>query len=206
MYLTKLLLDPHNAHARRDLANAYDMHRTLARVYSEDEASTPHRFLWRLEPFDSIYEGATLLVQSEHLGNWDLLRRQPGYVLELHADKMVILESWLGAGAHYHFRLLANPTVTREGKRYGLCAEGEQMKWLERQLEKGGCELRSALRSLNERRVALKGSARLTVQAVRFDGVLCVRDVARARAILSTGIGHAKSLGLGLLSLKRARS
>lgn len=204
MYLTKLLLDPQNPQVRRDLANAYDMHRTLARVYAEDPGAPPHRYLWRLEPFQSFYDGATLLVQSEQQGNWDVLRRQPGYLLELHADKMVNLESWLVAGAHYHFRLVANPTVTREGKRYGLCAENEQLKWLERQLAKGGCEVRSALRSLNERRVARKGDARLTVQAARFDGVLCVRDVVKAQAILSTGIGHAKSLGLGLLSLRRA--
>ena len=204
MYLTKLLLDPNNAQARRDLANAYDMHRTLSRVYAENQSVTPHRFLWRLEPFLSFYDGATLLVQSEQPGNWEVLRRQPDYLLELHADKMVDLERWLEAGAHYHFRLLANPTVTRAGKRYGLCAEEEQLKWLERQLHKGGSELRSAVRTLNERRVARKGGTRLTVQAVRFDGVLCVRDAAKAQAILRSGIGHAKSLGLGLLSLRWA--
>lgn len=204
MYLTKLLLDPRSAQVRRDLANAYDMHRTLARVYAEDETATPHRFLWRLEPFHSFHDGATLLVQSEQPGKWEVLRRQPGYLLELHADKMVDFESWLNAGAYYHFRLRANPTVTRAGKRYGLCAEEEQLKWLERQLEKGGCELHSAVRSLNEQLVARKGGARLTVQSVRFDGVLGVRDVEKAQAILSAGIGHAKALGLGLLSLKRA--
>jgi CRISPR system Cascade subunit CasE len=203
MYLTKLLLDPQNTQARRDLASAYDMHWTLARVYAKDATTAPHRFLWRLEPFQSIFDGVTLLVQSEQSGNWDVVRQQPGYLLELHADKTVRLESWLSADAHYHFRLLANPTVTRDGKRYGLCAEGEQLKWLERQLEKDGCELRSALRTLNERRVARKGGARLTVQAVRFDGVLCVRDEAKAQAILRSGIGHAKALGLGLLSLRR---
>jgi CRISPR system Cascade subunit CasE len=204
MYLTKLLLDPHDAQARRDLANAYDMHRTLSRVYAKDESTPLYRFLWRLEPFQSFYDGATLLVQSEEPGNWDVLRRHPGYLLEMQADKKVDIESWLSAGGHYHFRLLANPTVKRDGKRYGLCAEDEQLKWLQRQLEKGGCELRSVLRSLNERRVARKGDTRLTVQAVRFDGVLCLRDVAKARVILRSGIGHAKSLGLGLLSLRRA--
>jgi CRISPR system Cascade subunit CasE len=204
MYLTKLLLDPRSAQARRDLANAYDMHRTLARVYAEDETSRPHRFLWRLEPFHSFHDGATLLVQSEQRGRWDVVRRQPGYLLELHADKMVDLGSWLAADETYHFRLLANPTVTRAGKRYGLSGEEEQLKWLERQLEKGGCEMVSALRGLNENRVARKGTTRITVQAVRFDGMVRVRDVEKAQTVINAGIGHAKSLGLGLLSLGRA--
>jgi CRISPR system Cascade subunit CasE len=204
MYLTKLLLDPQSAEARRDLANPYDMHRTLCRVYAEHEQATPHRFLWRLEPPRTLDELTTVLVQSAHRGSWDVLQALPGYLAMLHADKKVDLPHWLVEGRHYHFRLLANPTVTRAGKRYGLCTEEEQLAWLERQADKNGFELRSALRTLNERRVARKGSQRLTVQAARFDGVLCVRDVAKTQAALTAGIGHAKALGLGLLSIAPA--
>ena len=50
MYLSKLTLDPRHLGARRDLADAYEMHRTLARAFAPDESSAPARFLWRLEP------------------------------------------------------------------------------------------------------------------------------------------------------------
>lgn len=201
MYLTKLLLDPHSVEARRDLANAYDMHRTLCRAYAENEQDSPPRFLWRLEPYRPGDTGATVLVQSAHQGHWEALQSLPGYLADFRPNKAVDLSRWLVAGRHYHFRLLANPTVTRDGKRYGLCAEEEQLAWLARQADKGGFDVCSALRTLNERRIARKGGQRLTVQAVRFDGVLCAHDVPKLESVLTAGIGHAKALGLGLLSL-----
>jgi len=45
MYLSKLLIDPRNAQAQRDLADRYEMHRTLVRVYAKDDTSMPHRHL-----------------------------------------------------------------------------------------------------------------------------------------------------------------
>lgn len=199
MYLTKLLLDPTHPQARRDLANAYDMHRTLSRVYAEDAHASPQRFLWRLET--STHDTATVLVQSAHQGQWQRLESLPGYLRELSADKQVDLPHWLAAARAYRFRLLANPTVTRDGKRHGLHREDEQLAWLARQAQQHGFALGSAQRTQDERRIAHKGKQRLTVHAVRFDGVLHVVDPVPLAQALTAGIGHAKSLGLGLLSL-----
>ncbi len=37
MYLSKLTLDPRHPQARRDLGDAYEMHRTLARAFAPDQ-------------------------------------------------------------------------------------------------------------------------------------------------------------------------
>lgn len=48
--LSRLVLDPRDHAARRDIANPYAMHQTLARVFAEHPDAPPARFLWRLEP------------------------------------------------------------------------------------------------------------------------------------------------------------
>lgn len=50
MFLSNPVLNPKSREARRDLANPYDLHRTLARAFAPDEQTAPGRFLWRLEP------------------------------------------------------------------------------------------------------------------------------------------------------------
>ena len=50
MYLSRLTLDPRQPQARRDLGDAYDMHRTLTRAFALDATTLPPRFLWRLDP------------------------------------------------------------------------------------------------------------------------------------------------------------
>ena len=42
---------------------------------------------------------------------------------------------------------------------------------------------------------------RITVDTVRFDGVLTAEDINKMRDALVQGLGHAKALGLGLLSI-----
>ena len=44
-------------------------------------------------------------------------------------------------GQLLRFRLRANPTVTRAGKRHGLTSQGAQLAWLQRQGERGGFQL-----------------------------------------------------------------
>lgn len=205
MYLTRLTLDPRSAQARRDLADAYDMHRTLVRAFVASDAQAPPRFLWRLEAGANLWANPALLVQSSEPGNWDALQVLPGYLQRPAECKEVDLDSLVRSEQRYRFRLQANPTVTREGKRRGLAGESEQLAWLQRQGERHGFALQGALVSasdlLDSRR---KGSAPILVQRACFEGVLqATRDDA-LRAALLDGIGPAKAFGCGLLSLARA--
>ncbi|AXE30992.1 type I-E CRISPR-associated protein Cas6/Cse3/CasE [Chromobacterium phragmitis] len=196
MYLTQLRLDARQAAARRDLANAYDMHRSLCRAFAADEHAKPARFLWRLERHDATQGEAVVLVQSEQPGNWQPL----SHLLNV-ASKPLLLDTLVQTDKRYFFRLLANPTVTREGKRYGLQAEEEQLTWLARQLEKSGAVVQHVQRGLSQQWRLRKPGRLITVQAVRFDGVLAVDDAQKLRLAMASGLGHAKAMGLGLLSL-----
>lgn len=198
MYLTRLRLDSRMAAVRRDLASAYDMHRTLSRAFAENDETQPSRFLWRLESVESVQGEAVLLIQSEEAGRWHKL--PAGYLLET-ASKVLDFLALLHDDRCYRFRLLANPTVTRDGKRYGLSDEEEQLAWLQRQLQKAGCVTQSVMRTRSERWAVRKKGHTITVQAVGFEGVLAVHQAMLLQAAILQGIGHAKSLGFGLLSV-----
>ena len=113
MFLAKLVLDGAFAHVRRDLADAYQLHRTLVRFFADDEASPPRRFLWRLEADagQCAVGAATVLIQSAQPGNWEAIENLEGY--RLAGQKDVEPDALLRRGRHYSFRVLANPTVTR---------------------------------------------------------------------------------------------
>lgn len=205
MFLSKLVLDPNHPQARRDLANRYETHRTLSRVYADSPDSKPERFLWRLENSGAraAEEGATILVQSATVGHWQRLQDLQGYCRILHPDKPVSLERLLEVGRIHLFRLACNPTVTRTGKRYGLVHDEEQLAWLARQGVQHGFSLENVRITRSERVSFRQGQIgrRITLQVAQFDGVLRIVDPERMRFALVNGIGHAKALGLGMLSL-----
>jgi len=207
MYLSKLTLDPRHPQARRDLANPYEMHRTLARAYALDAETPPKRFLWRLERSPDYKPSSVVLVQSTQLPNWSALERLAGYLSEIRRDKPVDLEKLIRPTARYRFRLLANPTVTREGKRWGLVHEQDQLAWLASQGERGGFKVLGCLRAAQERLQVRQGKTgnRITVQTALFEGVLQAVDDQILRKRLIEGFGHAKAFGLGMLSLAKIK-
>ena len=206
MYLSQLKLNPAQPDARRDLGDAYQMHRTLTRAFAPDPMSPAPRFLWRLERERSPNAGNTLLVQAEAPANWAALMDLPGYLLADPAEKQVDFDRLITEGSRCRFRLRANPAVKREGKRWGLHNEGEQLAWLQRQGARLGFELAGADVSQRERLQvpqSRKGQ-HITVDSVQFDGQLCVADAAALLRALPAGIGPGKALGRGLLSLAPA--
>jgi CRISPR system Cascade subunit CasE len=207
MELARITLNPADRQARRDLADPYEMHSTLVRAFAPSSELPPAPFLWRLE--SSAASGATqVLVQSASGGLWDALCGQiPGWALH------VELRSWnpaavLQVGRRVQFRLRANPTVTRDGKRRALLKETEQRQWLDRQFAKSGLratgfEIVDAVRLSARRRK--DGGALLTVNAVLYEGSAEVQDSVATVAAVTCGLGHARMLGLGLLSLAPLR-
>lgn len=199
MYLCKLLLDPNHADARRDLADAYEMHSSLARAMAPDAASAPPRFLWRLEQARS--SPGMVLVQTPVRPDWSRLAG-----VQDHESIAFDPAALLKPGQVCRFRLRANPTVCRNGKRWGLGSEADQLAWLSRQGERGGFVVAGCVRTesgMVYTRQRKRGGHRITVQAAGFEGVLRVQDPARLAEVLVNGLGHAKAFGLGLLSLAR---
>lgn len=204
MQLTQLRLDPHNAQARRDLADPYDMHRTLVRAFVRDQRERPPRVLWRLEP-GQAWSQPVVLVQSELPGDWSFLGDVPGYLAATSppVTKAFDAAALMRPGAPLRFRLAANPTVTRQGKRQGLVGEDAQLAWLQRQGERLGFHVAMALVSGSDMLHGRRGNARVSLRRVLFEGALEVRDPDALAGAVACGIGHGKAFGCGLISLAR---
>lgn len=204
MYLCRLTLNPMHAQCRRDLADPYEMHRSLVRAVVLGEEDTPPRLLWRQET--TTQDSAVLLVQSPVEPEWDRALG-PGALLAQEQRRFDPAQVVL-ARQRFRFRLVANPTVTRNGKRFGLTSEEDQLAWLARQGQRNGFEVLGCVRAAAYRlstRQRKEGGHRMVVQAAGFDGVLKVCDAQALAQALANGLGHAKALGLGLLSLAPAQ-
>jgi CRISPR system Cascade subunit CasE len=213
VYLSRLQLDPRSRQARTDLANPYQLHATLCHAFAGPEEKPP-RFLWRLE------EGGVpvVLVQSVVEPHWERLEaRFPGYFVQKPDErpnpvcKPLPLEH-LQPSQVLRFRLRANPTVTRKDpqnpekrKRHGLKSVEEQLEWLARQGQKGGFAVLGAMVAQSERVRMYKhyGSDPIVLQSVLYEGHLKITDLEAFKATLARGLGHAKALGFGLLSIAR---
>jgi CRISPR system Cascade subunit CasE len=220
LQLTKLNLNLHHAQARRDLGNPYDMHRTLARAFASSPDDTVKPFLWRLEAETSDPSTPALLVQSHVEPQWENL---PDGYFDAHAQRSWIPETVFSKGRSVMFRVRANPTVYRmpasttgnqppesssrgKRKRLGLWREEEQLEWLQRQASRLGLADVAATVSHSERLRSRRGGAVMTVAAVQFDGRGVIADPTALAVGVRMGIGHARMLGLGLVSVAPLRS
>jgi len=200
MYLSKVLV---KGPACR---NPYEIHRVLWRVFPED-AEAKRDFLFRVEQSD--YAHAEILMQSD---------RRP----EIPSDKVRILackayRPVFGPGHRLRFLLVANPIkmINDESERKNargetkkcrvpLIREDEQRDWIKRKFGDAASieELtidpasRIRFRKTKEDRVG-------KIQPVVYKGTLKVQIPEAMMTLVKTGIGPAKALGYGLISLAR---
>ncbi|HNR02414.1 MAG TPA: type I-E CRISPR-associated protein Cas6/Cse3/CasE [Anaerolineaceae bacterium] len=180
------------------IGNRYRVHQRLRMAYRDEP-----RLLYRIEEMNDylrvLAQSATRPDWEDAFGNFDVLTGPP-VVKELHLDK-------LQNGGFYRFRLVANPVVTRNGKRLGLFREEDQLGWLTRQLEHSGATLlESQVRQIGLARSEknpVKDGGVQTHYAVEFNGVLQVEDPLTLASRIAEGIGPAKAYGFGLLTLAR---
>ena len=211
MYLSRLVLDPLCRQVQRELTEPYEMHRTLMRAFEgpRDQAGV----LFRVDV--SRRTGIpSLLVQSQEEPDWGFLGEARGYLLQPSPDGLPNpaqkqCDPQLTAGQALAFRLHANPTFKRDGKRLAWLKEEDQLNWLQRKGEQGGFRLLQALAAplgmTTGRKRDERGDQSLSWFVVRFEGVMQVTDPLVCRQALEGGIGASKSLGCGLLSLAPAR-
>jgi len=224
MFLHRLYLNPRCKEARRDLADPYELHSTLCRAFSDADTKCPQgEFLWRLEPEGDSQNAARVLVQSSSLPDWSRinvdswLMESPDHPIDL--EEKLKLQS-LSIGQRFRFRLRANPSVTKNGKRLGLLRPIDQEAWIER---KGREQCGFALSRLSSfgydetdfERIDVQVSQqqmlycqkrgengnRICVYSVLYDGFLTVVDPYKFQKSINEGIGHGKAMGLGLLSV-----
>ncbi len=214
MHLSRLRLNPGHRQVRRELADAYERHRTIMSGFPA-ELPGDERVLHRLEVHPRT-GAVTLLVQSIHPPDWSPLEIKPRYLIA--APEIKAFEPRFLPGQLLRFRLQANPTIKlkREGRknshRVPLKREEEQLAWLMRKSEQHGFQIPTSPEGVPLVRVARIGEQRgrihranqrhhLTLYVVQFDGILQVTDPDLLVRSMIQGIGPAKSFGCGLLSL-----
>ena len=206
MLLHRIHLDLRCKEARRDLGDPYQMHATLCRVFSlPGQKCTEGAFLWRLEPETDPSGHPRLLVQSLLEPNWSRLGVRGWFIGS--PDPGLDLEERLGlrnllSETCFRFRLRANPCVTRAGKRMGLLRLPDQETWLNQKGALHGFDVIAVCLSQEQMlRGRTHADTQIQVFSALFDGLLQVADPNLFRETLQRGIGHGKTMGLGLLSL-----
>lgn len=226
MHLSRLMLNLLNSRVQAEVGKPYELHRTLLRAFPDARGGGPGRVLWRVDT-DRRGGEMTLLVQSDKRPDWSPLEQLDGYLTQPPESKEVSLS--FRPGQRLAFRLRANPTVKRDGKRLGLLREEEQRVWLDRKATSGGFRVlgvrvapegktqspRPAVGQVakpvaeaetGQATCPTKAGSTMTFLAVRFDGVLEVTDPCAFLDSISSGIGPAKAFGFGLLSVVPLRS
>jgi CRISPR system Cascade subunit CasE len=222
LYLSRLVPDVRTAAARRDLANPYDMHRTLMRAFPTPDDDGPGRVLWRTDTNRST-GGLHVIVQSTRLPDWSQLDQ----TWFASSPQQREFSPVFRPGQCLRFRLRANPTRRAGnshddpvfvGKRVPIMNSDGQLAWLARKAERGGFQLvgHNGADSTSPFDVAIShtdtvrsrkpgpDSGRASAidhYAVLFDGRLQIADRDRFIQTIAQGIGPAKAFGFGLLSI-----
>jgi len=173
-----------------------------ARVERGEEAG----FLFRVDP--RSVGRAIILVQSAAQPDWDYAFHNADHFLAARPETRPY-DPGPEVDWTYRFRLRANPTRRRkdDGKRVAWLREEDQLAWLERQASDKGF-------AVEEARVTTQGwvqasSGRpgdkppIRLYSVLFEGLLRVTVADQFADALRKGIGSAKGLGFGLLSVAR---
>lgn len=209
MILSRIRFNPMHPSVYRLAVDPYGLHIRLCRCFgaSRAEAAILHR--WE--------EGPCLLVQSEAEPDWSKLDLPDLAILCPPESKE--FDPQFAEGQALGFRLLCRPSQKQkvEGSKNSrqrlLRTDEEKIKWLERQGEKFGFALQSALPTQAKWRDTKPADPDKeapdqrrkseSCSATRFDGVLVVTEPERLLEGLRRGIGPQKAYGFGLLSLSR---
>jgi CRISPR system Cascade subunit CasE len=211
MILSKLVLNPHSRQVQREIAEPYQMHRTIMRAYPVT-LDKEERVLFRLDA-DRRMGTQTLLVQSQSQPNWSWLAdlEESNYLLCTDEPNPWVkrFTPHFKPDQKLIYRLRANPTIKREGKRRALLREEEQWAWLNRKAQKSGFQvLDGRIRKLASIQGTIhKNDSRHTLRlfVVQFDGILRVTDPSLFLDAVRSGVGSGKGLGCGLLSTAPVR-
>lgn len=203
MYLSLLKLNPRSRKAMTETSRRYELHRSLMRAFPGEGDGGPGRVLFRVD-INRRKGDISVLVQSENKPDWTTLDDSGSFLLE--PPQWKSYEPAIAAGQALYFRLRANPTIKRGGKRLGILREDDQIEWLRRKAKKSGFEILSLTvipEGIAHDKMTDASDLRhnLSLFSVSFEGVLKVTDIHIFRQTLERGIGSAKGLGFGLLSV-----
>lgn len=152
VYLSRLVLNPRSRRVRSELADLYEMHRTLMKAFppclgdTEQKAREKFNVLFRVDHDDQSGE-VRVYVQSGVEPDWFCLAESGDWLSDrTHLPNPSCREissvfKGLSEGRVLYFRLRANPTKRiwkvdetndnlKKGQRIGLLREADQIEWL----------------------------------------------------------------------------
>jgi CRISPR system Cascade subunit CasE len=223
MYLSQLTLNPMDWQARLDMSNPYEMHRSLMSGFPSP-LNVEERVLFRLETAGRNGALAVVLIQSVFSPDWLPLANRENYLLQEPAVKS--LEALhFQPGQVLKFRLRANPSKRnpKTSKREGVYDVEARLAWLEHKANQSGFAVADGALNIQEanfrsfkarKKISpeitasdnrlIRHDIPLTINMVDYEGYLEIRDTAKFLEGLKLGIGPAKGLGCGLLSVAPA--
>lgn len=201
MFISQLVLDQMDRQAMRLLTDVYSLHKAVMSGFRD--CANAQRVLFRVEP--QVRDGKMrLLVQSGAEPSWGILAERCRGLVKADVKEFSPL---FRAEDSFRFRLRANPTVTRDGKRFGLVREEALVHWLQRKEERLGVRFLDILATdegyVTGRKVHGQAAPRVNIKTARFEGRLRVCEPNLFLESFTKGIGPGKAFGCGLLSLAR---
>jgi CRISPR system Cascade subunit CasE len=223
MFLTRFQINPARRGARKLLSSPHAMHAAVRSSFAnaEDHESGGARTLWRIDTPAT----ATVHLYIVSPGRPDLthLIEQAGWPTTTDTwdtrDYSRLLDT-LADGQRWAFRLTANLTHSgrktsdaKETQRFGYLRDSEQSDWLINRAGRHGFAVATQadglpnlrLRRQQQKSTFRRGMGQVTLVTATYDGILDVTDAAALRRAMTSGIGHAKAYGCGLLTLAPAR-
>lgn len=213
MYLSKLFLNKSCAQARADLGNPHSMHRTIMRSFPTPLPEN-ERVLFRIE-YAIPGEDALVLVQSLEEPSWEKVEKQyhDYFAQEPKLRSIKALKFKNGGLFRFRMRVSISKRVVYQNsgksQRISLFSEQDRIEWLNRKAKNGGFSLMSerlVIRDAPYRNFQIKKekeSLRVTLNMVDVDGQLVVEDGEKFLECFKQGVGPAKGLGCGLVSLAK---
>ena len=221
MYLTRFRINAARRGSRKLLSSPQAMHAAVLAGFPRPEEHTGAggRTLWRLD--QNADKQIDLYIVSPGKPDLTHLVEQAGWPTVdtwLTRPYQPFIDS-LGAGQQWAFRLTANPVRSgrKDGadtQRFGHVTVDQQVEWLRRRTERNGFAIADQLDGqanlvVRQRQtlsfVRNRSQHRVTLATATYDGVLTITDPVPFRTLLTTGIGHARAYGCGLLTLAPPR-
>ncbi len=201
IYLSRMILDPRDARANRDMRNPYALHQRVLMGFPET-LPEDERVLWRLE--DRNGRRPVLLVQSHWtMPVWSVFGTQDwrGYLQRQPETKSIELSETVSVGDVLAFRLRANPTICIRGQRRGLYREEDQRSWLLKVALPRGFRVRDVRITHSKKVVFTRRKSSVTLSVAQYEGLIEVLDIEPFLSCVECGVGRARAFGLGLLSV-----
>lgn len=199
VYLSRLTVSQNVRKSRGDWTFPAEMQRTLARAFGNYmEGIEDSRLLYRIDASPRLHA----LVQTRYRPDWTRLSvpseylAAPPEVKEIHPS--------FHTGDRFIFRLRANPTLRSSGRRFGLYTYDQQVDWLSRKSSQNGFRVEKLALKQDDCMEVRGADGRVAkCVSVQYDGELSVTNPILFLDAFENGLGSARVMGCGLLSLAR---